>query len=470
MLPPLKKRDILNFSLGDLGINLNFQLLSFWLMYFYTDVFGINVLHVGGILLVSRLWDAINDPMMGFIADRTRNKIGTYKPFIYWGAIPLNLILIACFSMPELSDTMKVVYCYFAYIMHGMIFTAVGTSYSAMGTIVTQDQQERAKISTMRMFFAVVVVITIVGSYVRPFVMGEPIILEFIGKELLTLQGPSFKDEAQGWFYTSVIFGIISTVILFYTALTTKERVSEPVKKYELKDLKNIIFKNDALMILSVSMFLNTAIWVIQNAVSGYYFKYVVGTESLLTVFFQWMLPANIIGVVLTPILTAKFGKKNIFILGSLIVFFANFGRHFIPIPTTEVYTLFIGLSMVGSASMMFCSICQWGMVPDTIEYGHWKTGIRAEGLPLTFFTFMQKAAMAFGAGVASLVLWLTGFVANTELSESALSGIKLLYNIFPGLFSLSCLIALLYYKLGKEKYDQVLADLNVRSQNGGDS
>ncbi|MEC8190546.1 MAG: MFS transporter, partial [Verrucomicrobiota bacterium] len=180
--------------------------------------------------------------------------------------------------------------------------------------------------------------------------------------------------------------------------------------------------------------------------------------------------PANIIGVVLTPILTAKLGKKNIFILGSLIVFFANFGRHFIPIPTTEVYALFIGLSMVGSASMMFCSICQWGMVPDTIEYGHWKTGIRAEGLPLTFFTFMQKSAMAFGAGVASLVLWLTGFVANTELSESALSGIKLLYNIFPGLFSLSCLIALLYYKLGKEKYDQVLADLNVRSQNSGDS
>ena len=111
MLSPLKKRDIFNFSLGDLGINLKFQLLSFWLMYFYTDVFGINVLHVGGILLVSRLWDAANDPMMGIIADRTRNKIGTYKPFIYWGAIPLNLILIACFSIPELSDTMKVVCC-----------------------------------------------------------------------------------------------------------------------------------------------------------------------------------------------------------------------------------------------------------------------------------------------------------------------------------------------------------------------
>ena len=94
MLSTLKKRDIINFSLGDLGINLNFQLLSFWLMYFYTDVFGINVLHVGGILLVSRLWDAVNDPIMGIIADRTRNKIGTYKPFIYWGAIPLHVIAL----------------------------------------------------------------------------------------------------------------------------------------------------------------------------------------------------------------------------------------------------------------------------------------------------------------------------------------------------------------------------------------
>ena len=464
MLSPLKKRDIFNFSIGDLGINLNFQLIRMWLMYVYTDVFGISLLHVGGIFLFARLWDALNDPMMGILADRTRNKTGTYKPFIYWGAIPLNLILIACFSMPELSDTMKVVYCYFAYILHGMVFTAVGTSYSAMGTLVTQDQQERAKISTMRMCFAVVVACTIIGSYVKPFATGVPIVFEFIGKELYTWQGPSFKDEAQGWFYTAIIFGVISTVILFYTALTTKERVSEPVKKYDLKDLKKILFKNDALMILSLSMFFNTAIWVIQLAAAPYYFKY-VADESLQTMFFQWMLPANIIGVVLTPILTAKFGKKNIFILGSLIVFFANVGRHFIPIPTTDVYNLFIGLSMVGSTSMMFCSICQWGMVPDTIEYGHWKTGIRAEGLPLTFFTFMQKSAMAFGAGVVALVLWATGFVANTELQGSALSGIKVLFNICPGLFSLTCLIALLYYKLGKEKYDQVLADLKVRSQ-----
>ena len=224
-----------------------------------------------------------------------------------------------------------------------------------------------------------------------------------------------------------------------------------------------IILKNDALLILSASMFFNTAIWVIQNAVSFYYFKYVVGVESLQTIFFQWMLPANIIGVFLTPYLTKLLGKKKVFIIGSLIVFAVNITRHFIPIPTLDEYSLFITLSMVGSSCMMFCSICQWGMVPDTIEYGHWKTGIRSEGIPLSFFSFMQKLAMSFAGFFALQVLAYTGYEANTKLSESALNGVGMLYNIIPGLFSLACFVTLLYYSLGYEKYEQVLSDLKNR-------
>ena len=460
-MKPLKKSELLNFSIGDFGINLNFQLLGFFLAYFYTDVFGISAWHASFIFLIARGWDAINDPLMGYIADRTRSKWGSYKPFIYWGAIPLNLVLIACFSIPELSESMQVIYCYFTYILHGMIFTAVGLSYSAVGTLVTQDQQERAKISTLRMFFAVVVVITIVGSYVTPFVNSAPIVVEFVGIKLLTFNGPQFSSEAEGWFYVAIIFGIISTLILFYAAIMSKERVNVPVQKYQLRDLSKIIFKNDVLLVLSASMFLNTSIWVVQNAVSFYYFKYVAGVESLQTIFFQWMLPANIIGVILTPILTSKWGKKNIFIFGSLIVFAVNLARHFIPIPTTESYQLFIGLSMVGSSCMMFCSICQWGMVPDTIEYGHWKTGIRSEGIPLSFFSFMQKLAMSFAGFFALQVLSYTGYEPNTDLSENTLAGIKWLYNIFPALFSLSCIAVLFYYRLTKERYDEILKELN---------
>ena len=138
--------------------------------------------------------------------------------------------------------------------------------------------------------------------------------------------------------------------------------------------------------------------------------------------------------------------------------------RHFIPIPTSEAYTMFIALSMIGSSCMMFCSICQWGMVPDTIEYGHWKTGIRSEGIPLSFFSFMQKLAMSFAGFFALQVLAYTGYEANTELGQSALNGIKWLYNIIPGLFSLACFVTLLYYKLGVREYNNVLSDLRNKS------
>ena len=228
------------------------------------------------IFLIARIWDAINDPMMGFIADRCKNKWGTYKPFIFWGAIPLNLILIACFSVPELSETVKLVYCYFFYILHGMIFTAVGMSYNAMGTLVTQDQQERAKISTLHVF-AVPIVCTIVGAYVKPFVNGEPIIIELVGIEFMTLYGPQFSTESEGWYYVALIFGIISTIVLFHVGLLSKERVNEPVKKYNLKDFPKIILKNNPLIILSAAMFFNTAIWVIQTAVTAYYLNLWLG-------------------------------------------------------------------------------------------------------------------------------------------------------------------------------------------------
>ena len=195
--------------------------------------------HASFIFLIARIWDAINDPMMGFIADRCKNKWGTYKPFIFWGAIPLNLILIACFSVPELSETVKLVYCYFFYILHGMIFTAVGMSYNAMGALVTQDQQERAKISTLRMFFAVPIVCTIVGAYVKPFVNGEPIIIELVGIEFMTLYGPQFSTRL----LCSLNFGIISTIVLFHVGLLSKERVNEPVKNTISKTFQNYIKK-----------------------------------------------------------------------------------------------------------------------------------------------------------------------------------------------------------------------------------
>ncbi len=445
MLPPLKKTAILNYSIGDFGINLNFQLIGFFLAYFYTDVFGISPGHVAGLLLAARAWDAFNDPVMGFMADKTRTKWGRFRPYVIFGAIPLNLMLVACFYVPDISIELKVVYAYVTYILHGMVFTAVGLPYSSISAVMTQDQQERALISTLRMFFAVIIAMSIVNIGTRPF-----------------LDRFYPESEANGFFALALLYAIISSVVLIYVGIKSKERLDFTPEKYKLMDIFRIIFSNKMLLILGSAMFFNTCIWVIANSVALYYFKYILGNTNLYSLFFGYMLPANVVGVALTPMLTKMYGKRNVFILGSAIVVVANLVRHFLP---GDAFQTFTAVSMLASTAMMFCSCCQWGMVPDTVEYGHWKTGIRSEGIPFAFFSFAFKAGMALGGAFSMLVLQKSGYVANTELNDSTRTAVIWLYNIVPAGCSVACIVALIFYKLDGERFSQILADLETRKK-----
>ena len=170
------------------------------------------------------------------------------------------------------------------------------------------------------------------------------------------------------------------------------------------------------------------------------------------------MFPANLLGLILTPILTKKFGKKALFMFGSVVVAIGYFARHFVPLDNLG---LFIGISMAGSVTMMFCSITQWGMVPDTVEYGQWKTGIRSEAIPIGFFSFTFKLAMALGVAFTIFYLDINGYVANQDLSEQTLGAVQFLFNILPGIFSIGCFFSLFYYVLDRKTYNKILAELN---------
>jgi sugar (glycoside-pentoside-hexuronide) transporter len=442
---PLKQREIFGYTVGDLGINLNFQMIGFYLAYFYTDVFGISPAHVAGLFLAARIWDALNDPVMGYIADRTRSRRGKFRPYLLSGALPLNLVLVACFFTPGLSETGKVIYAYVTYILHGMVFTAVGLPYSAISAVMTQDQQERAVISSYRMFFAVFVAMGIVSIGIKPFVA-------------------TFSSEQQGYFMVAIIFGIASTALLWYAYSQSMERVEVEREKYRLRDIVSILFKNDALLVLGLAMLLNTCVWVVPSAVAMYFFKYVVRAEHAWETFWPCMLLANAAGAVLAPQLTKRIGKLRTFILGSGIVALLLAARFFVP---ASMLAMVIAVSMVMSIGQMFCSITQWGMLPDTVEYGHWKVGYRSEGIPFAFFSFTQKFGMAVGGALATFVLAQTGYVANVEQQETALTGIRWLFNLVPALFSLACLIALLFYRLSPAMFERIKRELVEREAQG---
>ncbi len=440
ILKPLTHKQILGYTIGDLGINLNFQMMGFYLAYFYTDVFKIPPAHVAGLFLAARVWDAINDPLMGFIADRTNTKMGKFRPYLLFGAIPLNLVLLACFFTPEMSTTAKIVYAYVTYIMHGMLFTAVGLPYSSISAVMTQDQQERAVISSYRMFFAVVVALSVI-ILVKPF-------------------AGMFAQETTGFTIAVLAVAIVSTTLLLIAFKNSEERVQMPRETYKVTQIFPMLFKNTPLLWLALAMFLNTCIWVTGNAVAMYYFKYIFKNESLFAIFFFIMLPANILGTLLTPIITRRIGKKSTFMLGSAIVVVLYTLRHFIP---TDPMYLFVGVSFLATFGIMMCSVTQWGMLPDTVEYGHWKNGVRSEGIPFAFFSFMQKMGLAIAGAASAWVLSEAGYIPDADLTPTVKTAIETLFNLFPAGYSLLCLVALFFYKLDNKTYSKILEELKQR-------
>ncbi len=434
------------YAIGDLGINFNFQVIGFLLSFYYTDVFGISPVHVAGLLLSARIWDAVNDPIMGYVADHTKTRWGQFRPYILFGAIPLNLVLLACFYTPDISETGRVVYAYITYISHGMIFTLVGLPYSSLSAVLTQDQQERTVIATYRMFFACVVAQGVVT-------LGVP--------KMVSSFEVSFEMTKQiAYFSAACVLALGSVILLWISFFSTKERVKVPSEKYRLKEMFALAYKNDALLVLSLAMLLNTGVWITGNAVAIYYFKYILGDEKLSSQFFWVILGANLVGAIIAPYVCKILGKRNVFIAGSIVVAITGIGRYFIG---TDQFTFILGISAVFAVGQMLCAVAQWGMLPDTVEYGHWKTGRRSAGVPFALFSFMQKCGMALAGSMAAIIMSMTGYVANTDLTESAAEGIRWLFNIIPAGYSVLCLVALLFYKIDGPLYDRIIKELQEK-------
>jgi sugar (glycoside-pentoside-hexuronide) transporter len=436
----ISEKEIVGYSIGDLGINLHFQLIGFFLAYFYTDVFGISAANVAGLLFVARVWDAANDPVIGWIADRTRTRWGRMRPYLLFASIPLGVALVACFFTPDLGHSAKLAYAYGTYMIHGSLFTVVGLPYSALSAVVTQDQHVRSKISSYRMFFAVIVAVSIVAIAVRPF---------------LTL----FDSERTGFAVVALIFAIVSVGLVWVSFFSTRERVEPDLESYSLRDAFRLIIRNEVLLTLGLAMFFSTCVWVCGNTVALYYFKYVLNDLDFYSVFFFWMLPANFAAVLAGPYLMRRYGKLRVFMIGSATVALASLIRHWLPTPVV----LFIALSLISSMGQMLAAVAQWAMVPDTVEYAEYKLKVRSEGIPFAFFSFTQKVGMAVGAMVAMLILSWTGYTANAAQSEAAIAGISIVFNLVPASFAALCVAALSLYKLRPEAFDRIVLELKAR-------
>ena len=441
----LSVREKFGYGLGDFAANIIFQTVMIFLMYFYTDIFGIPVAAVGTLFLLSRIWDAINDPLMGSIADRTRSQHGRFRPWIRWTAVPFGVMAVLMFSTPDLGVTGKIIYAYVTYILMMTIYTANNIPYGALSAVMTSDSVERTSLNAYRFVLAMV----------------AGLMIQALTLPLIDLLGGD--NKAQGYQLTMAIFATLAVVFFFITFYTTKERIEPPKgQATPVKDDLRDLLHNRPWVVLFFMGLVTFIFLSLRLAVGLYYFQYYVGDESLFTMFAVVGTVGMILGIPLSKPLTRKFGKKNIYITSNLLAGLAILGLF---LPSPEQYKVAYLLSaLVGFFSGPGVPIL-WAMYADVADYSEWKFGRRATGIIFSAATFGQKFGWGIGGALTGWLLALFNYVPNQAQGPEALLGIKLMLSIIPGTLMLLSVVLLFYYNLSESFMKEIQLELASRRE-----
>ena len=463
------------YSFGDAASNFYWKTFEFFIIFFYTDVFGISAGAVGTMMLVTRVLDAVADPVMGTIADRTQTRWGHFRPYLIWFAVPLALAGVITFTTPNLGPSGKLVYAYVTYCFLMLIYTAVNIPYSALLGVMTPNSIERTSLASFRFVGAFSVAVLV--QYCTPSLaqwfglsaaqkaqhafLADPVgwIRWFFSREFLAL--PS--DPTRGWQLTMVLFGVLAVVLLILCFALTRERVVPPADQNPdfKQDLKSMVSSRPFLVMLSVLIIMLMS-FVLRGSVSAYYFKYYVHRTDLLGPFLVANALAFLGAVVITPSIAKHFDKKTLFIaaigLGGLIV-----GGFWFAKPTD--IPLMFGLQILASFVIGFNSPLVWAMFADTADEAEWRLSRRNTGLVFASAVFGMKIGLAIGAWVTGLLLTGFGYVPNVEQSASSLLGIRLSMSLIPALMLVIAAVLMRAYPLDDKMMVQIETDLALRKQ-----
>ena len=388
-----------------------------------------------------KIIDAFFDLSLGYAVDKTRSRWGKARPYLLFGTPLFIVATILTFTTPDLGPTGKIVFVYITYFISGLAYSIVNIPYSTLTARMTQDSQERSILSSVRMFFAMIGGL-IVSSLTLPMV-------GWFGGD----------NAAQGWKWTIIVYSVIAGIMYLTCFATTKERVAISAEKFTLKQLMKTLFTNKPLLAVSASFIFIMGSFNIQMASAAYFFKYNIGNEGLITPFLTIVSIGSILGPFFVPWMSRKYGKKNASIIGGVGASTAWFVSYLF---ADHVTVLFVSNAIANIFAMIPIAI-GWAMCADTIEYGEWKTGVRAEGMTYSTFNFAQKVASAVGSSLAGVVLVAVGYVAGGEQSSQALTGIKALMTIVPAALTMLAVIAICFYSLDEKKYKQILTELQER-------
>ena len=459
----------IGFGAGDMAQNLIYQTVSIWLLFFYTNVFGLKPGPAAVMFLVVRLVDVLWDPVVGTIVDKGNPKWGKYRSWLILGGIPLVGLAILCFwnGLSGASDTAKLIYAYVTYVGMSMCYTLVNVPYGALNASLTRDTDEITILTSTRMFMA-----NLGGLVVK----SLPLIIAIFAPKVLNPETGKMTavyntPEAGGaWFITYAIFAVVGLALLFFCFSQCKERVVMDQKesaKVKVSDLWMEFARNKPLRIVAFFFITAFAMMSVSNAADAYFMSYNVEATPLLTTLFMWLgtIPAFIF-MPLVPAIKRKIGKKGMFylFLGVAIVGMALMYT-FVSIPATKSnFVLLCIAQFVKSTGIITATGYMWALVPEVIAYGEYTSGKRIAGIVNALTGIFFKAGMALGGVVPGLVLAWVGFNADAaQQTPLALQGILWLVCVIPAVLLLLAIFIISKYDLSDERMDEINKEIEAR-------
>lgn len=432
------------YGIGDYAICLYWSGVGLYLLYFYTDVVGITPLLAGWIYALGIAWDAITDPFMGYLAERTRSKMGSYRPYIFYGAIPLALSFVLLFWVPPFEGLLLFVFLLTVNLLHRTCFTIVSVPYSSLTARITDDSDERTKLTTARMIGASFGTLSVSA-------LGFPIVLWFGG-----------GDEAIGFIFFGMICGLTAILVLSITVRFVKEREFNfsPTQIPSFSKVAKSVSQNYPFWIVFGSILILGSTSIMFNNNLIYFVKYSLDLHEHQGLILGVSSGAALLAIPFWAYASLKIGKRNSWMAAMALLLVGFLVFYFYPITSLNELLFVLGFIGIGNGAT---GVLFWSMLPDTIEYGEWKTGVRTESSLYGFMTFAQKGAIAFAAILLGMALTQIGFEPNQIQSEETLSGLKFIMTWIPltGIFISFILVS--FYPIDKSFHQKLIHEINLR-------
>ncbi|WNN48594.1 glycoside-pentoside-hexuronide family transporter [Siccibacter colletis] len=437
----LSVKEKIGYGMGDAASHIVFDNVMLYMMFFYTDIFGIPAGFVGTMFLLARALDAISDPVMGLVADRTRSRWGKFRPWIIFGALPFGIVCVFAYSTPDLSLTGKMVYAAVTYTLLTLMYTVVNIPYCALGGVVTSDPQQRISLQSWRFVLATA------GGMLSTVLMMP--LVNLIGGE----------DKALGFQGGIAVLSVVAFLMLAFCFFTTKERVQTPPNTTPMREDLRDILQNDQWRVVGILTILNILAVSVRGGAMMYYVTWIMGFPALFTAFLTTYCLGNLFGSALAKPLTDWKCKVSVFWWTNAALAVLSFAMFFVPLHASVL--MFVFIFVIGVLHQLVTPI-QWVMMSDTVDYGEWRNGKRLTGISFAGTLFVLKLGLAIGGALIGWMLAGGGYnAAATTQNSATISIIIALFTIVPAIcYLISAVVAKRYYTLKTPYLTSIMSQL----------